>query len=639
MKKSKADAPPPIYTLPHTDQVDLLAQALLREFMHRKKFSETLSTFDAECPRTEKTVSSRAVMSDLMEIPPPKVHQMKESGYETFMEILCCDRLEKRKKGHRTAELQAKLREPLPEIQAPPPAAKATKQKKTSKGDRQPTMTLEDLLETKVPETSTSKPKKVKEEKEGGKTAKEGKHSHGASQETESKKSAKEKKEKEKEKESDSSSDSSSSEEEEQEDPTSKGEVKLGLVSKRQGWSGDFTADDPNETLGITTSSSPSPHKAPAPTTTVAKAPTPKPSAVQLPEVGKDGLGLELSRELRRVFVGGDRRLPDSFIRQGFTFSDSVDYGLVQNEGGPCGLLAVVQAYLLVELRRRSFIFTKEALPLAVAKSLSQCLLRCSPSDGKVKIAVFPEGAFFTPESARSVSNQLHTIASAKIEVVDAKEDVVTRLISNILPQWSDVNGIGLLAFMLSLVLTRGLQRVCADMDIETPLIVEHGYCSQELTNLALCGRAVSGVHDGEQETGSMKLQGLPERLHVGFLTFMEVRGLVKAGNYAKQPSSPVWIIFNESHYSVLFAKSPGTEFLQRNLEEGGAAGDPIEFDLFYYDQQGQRDEIRLSVRCDSIPLPAQRKGTIVPFLNSIIRTVPFWRLAKIDWNGTDPLY
>lgn len=50
-------------------QVDLLAQALLREFMHRRGYTETLKTFDMECERTKDTISSRMVMRRLLNIP------------------------------------------------------------------------------------------------------------------------------------------------------------------------------------------------------------------------------------------------------------------------------------------------------------------------------------------------------------------------------------------------------------------------------------------------------------------------------------------------------------------------------------------------------------------------------------------
>lgn len=50
-------------------QVDLLAQGLLREYMHRRGFTETLKTFDTECPRTAETIASRMAMRRLLNVP------------------------------------------------------------------------------------------------------------------------------------------------------------------------------------------------------------------------------------------------------------------------------------------------------------------------------------------------------------------------------------------------------------------------------------------------------------------------------------------------------------------------------------------------------------------------------------------
>ena len=42
-------------------QIVEFAKALLREYMHKHNFKETLRAFDAECPRSEATIESRQV--------------------------------------------------------------------------------------------------------------------------------------------------------------------------------------------------------------------------------------------------------------------------------------------------------------------------------------------------------------------------------------------------------------------------------------------------------------------------------------------------------------------------------------------------------------------------------------------------
>ena len=41
--------------------------------------------------------------------------------------------------------------------------------------------------------------------------------------------------------------------------------------------------------------------------------------------------------------------IPEGWIHQSFGFSQQVRFGLVQHKGGPCGVLAAVQAHLIKE--------------------------------------------------------------------------------------------------------------------------------------------------------------------------------------------------------------------------------------------------------------------------------------------------
>ncbi|CAD2216845.1 hypothetical protein ADEAN_000432300 [Angomonas deanei] len=93
-KKDISNAP--VYRMNHEDQVRLLSEALLREYMHKLGFKETLKAFDEENPRGEETISSRALMSDLMALHPDTSATLKEKGLETIMEMLCGLRVERR---------------------------------------------------------------------------------------------------------------------------------------------------------------------------------------------------------------------------------------------------------------------------------------------------------------------------------------------------------------------------------------------------------------------------------------------------------------------------------------------------------------------------------------------------------------
>mmetsp|Transcript_5929 Transcript_5929/g.17150 ORF Transcript_5929/g.17150 Transcript_5929/m.17150 type:complete len:612 (+) Transcript_5929:81-1916(+) len=118
------------------------------------------------------------------------------------------------------------------------------------------------------------------------------------------------------------------------------------------------------------------------------------------------------------------------------------------------------------------------------------------------------------------------------------------------------------MAFVCSLVLTRGTEMLRSDMDdgiSSSPLIGLFGHCSQELTNLCLSGYAVSNVFDGDLsfEDGSdvIVLRGMRTCPPVGFLTALEPLKLCEVGKLLKQPQYPLWVLGSASHYSLLFAE------------------------------------------------------------------------------------
>lgn len=71
--------------------------------------------------------------------------------------------------------------------------------------------------------------------------------------------------------------------------------------------------------------------------------------------------------------------------------------------------------------------------------------------------------------------------------------------------------GQGVIVLVYSVILTRGLQELAADMDMpDCALINEYGYASQELLNTMLVGQGSSNVHDGIKDLGEgMILKGI----------------------------------------------------------------------------------------------------------------------------------
>ncbi|KAF3791557.1 FAM188B protein [Nymphaea thermarum] len=209
---------------------------------------------------------------------------------------------------------------------------------------------------------------------------------------------------------------------------------------------------------------------------------------------------------------GASKDIIEHWCKQGIKFSPDPEtsMGLVQHEGGPCGVLAPIQAFILKYL-------------LALVLSMVEILFSC----GNGKKAVVATLSVVDPHSGE--------------ESVDTD---------------------------------RSEEHIQADRDDPSlPLVTApFGHASQEIVNLLLCGQAVPNVFDGRMDLGGgMFLKGIPTFVEVGFLSLLESLNLCKVGQYLKCPKWPIWVVGSESHYTVLFALDTSVqdenEFEKREAE------------------------------------------------------------------------
>ncbi|KAL1428066.1 hypothetical protein MTO96_000402 [Rhipicephalus appendiculatus] len=182
-------------------------------------------------------------------------------------------------------------------------------------------------------------------------------------------------------------------------------------------------------------------------------------------------------------------------------------------------------------------------------------------------------------------------------------------------------------AFLISVLMTHGLERIREEMDERnSSLIGKHSHCNQEVVNLLLVGKAVTNVFDnklcfGNEET--TVLRGITSRSNIGLLSLYEHYKSCKVGSYYKDPKYPIWIVLSESHFSVLFSKS----FM-------ALAPEDEKFDLFYYDGLNkQEEEVRLTI--DPTAGISNEDVVMTPPLELCIRTR--WQGASVSWNNTEP--
>ncbi|KAM6920911.1 putative ubiquitin carboxyl-terminal hydrolase MINDY-4 [Xenentodon cancila] len=346
--------------------------------------------------------------------------------------------------------------------------------------------------------------------------------------------------------------------------------------------------------------------------------------------------------ELKTVLLGSSLNCFSAEWRnQGFAFSDAHDlrYGIVQRKGGPCGVLASIQVIVLKKLLFENPEFTDTGLqqlrPSNTARrkclvsALAEVLWKAG-EERQATIAINSGKNHFIPSGQYRSEGVLEKIMCLTVDNFNDLQLILEHHIEQF-----ETGTLGCILLTVSAVLARSIDKVREDMDMPTStLIGAHGYCTQELVNLLLCGRAISNVFDDDVELNSGSgsttlLKGIKSRCDVGFLSLFEHYNVCEVGAYLKTPSYPIWVVCSESHFSVLFS-------LQRELLTNEDKG--LEFDLYYYDGlANQQEEIRLTV---SVGKSTQRvlevDNDLIPPLELCIRTR--WKDAVVDWNDTEPI-
>ncbi|CAK0819933.1 unnamed protein product [Prorocentrum cordatum] len=319
-------------------------------------------------------------------------------------------------------------------------------------------------------------------------------------------------------------------------------------------------------------------------------------------------------------------------------------YGLRQAEGGPCGVVAPVQGFLVRRLLMGAAApatVTPEQRGAALLDALADVLCQCAPRCGAagapcVRVLAPPAGAaagrvLRGPEGClvhefrgwAALRSALEGPPLSDLYLCDAEGSSASA---------------GVLLFLYSVLSTRGASAVRADADLpdQASMIGAHGYCTQEAVNLLLAGRACSNVFDGDKEIGgegtsdTMRLRGIESQTQVGFLSLFEAFGSLQVGTHMKSPAWPVWVVHAESHYSVLFSGPPVVGEQPERADQ--------EVDVWYYDPLGRQDEEkRITVRPGRLAAPPDEDDLDANGMIAKVVRTRWGALADLDWNGADP--
>ncbi|GLI71744.1 hypothetical protein VaNZ11_017059 [Volvox africanus] len=357
------------------------------------------------------------------------------------------------------------------------------------------------------------------------------------------------------------------------------------------------------------------------------------------PATRKPGTAIspDVLRQVKQLLWGAQGQPPPSW-KQGFFFNrhPGLQFGLLQKQGGPCGVLAAVQALVLAALHSPATGFNttprgpeqQSALASAITESLWQARM------GPTAALVLPEGEAGGAAGRLGYEQLCRAVAQHTATSKEALLDLVRSSLSVLMSE----DGWGVVLLVMSLVLSRGVDNVRADMDEPSnSLMGMHGYCTQELVNMIILGVANSNVFDGNKHLdGSTMLKGISRRCRVGLLTLFEWYKYVEVGASLKNPTLPVWVICSESHFTVLFA------------QDSRALQNQLPFDLYYYDELANQESIiRLSVTKDprggwtarvgsSFNDRGKCEGQNIPPLECVIETR--WPGVKVNWNGHEAI-
>jgi hypothetical protein len=170
-------------------------------------------------------------------------------------------------------------------------------------------------------------------------------------------------------------------------------------------------------------------------------------------------------------------------------------------------------------------------------------------------LSIKEEGNNFTTKRPK-LSNENNKINAASEDsvIMELARGAAQFILETNIIEWFQRPG-GVLLFVMSLSLSRGMPNVQGDMDDCTAkLTTNFGHCSQELINLLLTGQAVSNVFDHTlRPSGELICRGIQEKPDIGYLTQLEAMRYLEVGGFYKTPKFPIWVVGSTSHFTVMF--------------------------------------------------------------------------------------
>ncbi|PAA70619.1 hypothetical protein BOX15_Mlig011043g1, partial [Macrostomum lignano] len=253
---------------------------------------------------------------------------------------------------------------------------------------------------------------------------------------------------------------------------------------------------------------------------------------------------------------------PDTLARwlQGFQFSEDEPTALLQLQGGPCAVVAAIQAHMI-----QLAIFKhgcqqpqdfKGDSTVLLTQAIAAVMQQLADSNGGCCVLVFqPEELLSEEDGSTVISIEEIRQSLRKSEVPPpVQPDLMEQMVMSVLQGL--LGKLGLLSLVYSAVLTLGVDQVRQQVADEEESLVDprSGNGSQALLNLLIAGVATPHFFDGMRNVDGLVMQGIASQPSIGFLTLLESLRYCEVGWHLKNPRYPVWIVGSETHLTVLFS-------------------------------------------------------------------------------------
>jgi len=281
-----------------------------------------------------------------------------------------------------------------------------------------------------------------------------------------------------------------------------------------------------------------------------------------------------------KLQLWGNSLKEDVFSRwsQGFVFSESSPSALLQYEGGPCAVIAPVQAFVVKcalfghgtpSIDALNSITNEGATSLllaALTEMLCQVntetytLVTLRQAEGHSEETASPTNTLteqaaepLKPSGVHSDTSEAFFHSNLRYCCCNNQEDL-KNLVKHNMTQFQSHYGV--LLYLYSILCTKGLEHIRREVEDPSEPLIDglHGHGSQSLINMLLTSQAYSNVWDNDKDVCGLKLQGLKQQPTIGFLTLLEHMRYCEVGWYYKNPKVPVWLLGSETHLTVLFS-------------------------------------------------------------------------------------